>query len=114
LKIVRINAPSDFNNGKFDDPVKFPILETKLSTNFEIFSRDEGDYYMKALTGWFKAPTDGLYRFFMACDDWCQLLLDSTNPFVSGQTTTPNPVLIAERKGSTYWRNYFYENRVGD
>lgn len=47
---------------------------------------DSDDYYMKALSGWFNAPADGQYRFFMACDDWCQLSLDSVNPFVSGQT----------------------------
>jgi hypothetical protein len=79
-------------------------------TNFEILNIDSDDYYMKALSGWFKAPADGKYRFFMACDDWCQLSLDTTTPFVDGQTATPAPVVIAERKGATTWRNYFYDN----
>ena len=26
-------------------------------------------------TGYFKAPADAAYRFYMTCDDWCQLYL---------------------------------------
>ena len=33
------------------------------------------------LSGWFKAPETGNYRFYEACDDWCKIWLDHVNPF---------------------------------
>jgi hypothetical protein len=82
LKSIKIDASTGLSFTKLDDPVTYPITETTLMTNFELLNMDSDDYYMKALSGWFRAPADGQYRFFMACDDWCQLSIDSTNAFV--------------------------------
>lgn len=85
MKSIRVNSSWGIDYTKLDDPVKYPRVETKLVTNFEIFSMDDGDQYEKALSGWFKAPTDGQYRFYISCDDYCQLSLDAANPFVPGR-----------------------------
>lgn len=46
----------------------------------------------------------------MSCDDWCQLALDSENPYVPGQNKTPSPVVITNRGIATSWRNYIQVN----
>jgi hypothetical protein len=65
---------------------------------------------MSALSGWFTAPVTGQYRFYLSCDDICQLLLDSVNPFVPGSASTPQPTQIAYRNYASNWRSYFYAN----
>jgi hypothetical protein len=32
-------------------------------------------YSGNIFTGYFKAPADAAYRFYMTCDDWCELYL---------------------------------------
>lgn len=62
--------------------------------------------------GYFKAPETGEYRFFLSCDDSCDLKLDSTNPLSSGLGFTP--VEIANRWWYTNWREYFNPPEVDD
>lgn len=58
--------------------------------------------------GWFKAPATGRFRFYISCDDKCELEFDATNKFNSEDPTTPAPEIIAQRHSLTDWRHYFY------
>lgn len=71
MKQVKVDAKSGINFARFDNSPKYPIVETNLATSFEILTVNVDHYYMKGLSGWFKAPADGQYRFYMSCDDWC-------------------------------------------
>lgn len=62
--------------------------------------------------GYFKAPETGEYRFYLSCDDICQLNLDSTNTLSSGLAFTP--VEIANRFWYGNWREYFNPPEVDD
>ena len=55
--------------------------------------------------GFFKAPATGEYRFYMSCDDPCELFMDKTNPLSSG--VEPSVEEIANRDWWTTWRNYY-------
>ena len=85
-----------------------PVIEKSLATTFEVTDRyDELDddtadtstlnndlyessvaihttKYTQVLEGWFKAPADGRYRFYMSCDTMCWLEFDETNYYGSG------------------------------
>ena len=84
-----------------------------ISTSFETLNFHSHDYYAQRLSGWFTAPADGEYRFFVSCDDHCELRLDSTTPYTDG-SYTPSPTVIASRTWYTGWRNYFYDNTPWD
>ena len=86
--------PTDGSTPDFDD-FTAQIVETSLATTFEVTERydvledDTADTstladeefgnsvavqtstYLQVLDGWFKAPADGNYRFYMSCDDKC-------------------------------------------
>jgi hypothetical protein len=82
-----------------------PVVETKLLTAFE----NSYNNYTRAGTvtkGWFKAPATGNYRFFISCDDACNLHLDQTNKFVKDAPVEPSREQIAIRHWATGWRNY--------
>ena len=81
-----------------------PVVETKLLTAFE----QSYNNYTRAGTitkGWFRAPATGNYRFYMSCDDACNLWLDS-NKFDKSAPVEPTREQIAIRYGATGWRNY--------
>ena len=66
-----------------------PVKDTQLKTAFE------GAYnnYTRAgisNKGWFKAPATGNFKFYMSCDDACQLFLDQTNKFDKEDYTAPD------------------------
>ena len=53
-----------------------PVVETKLLSAWE----DAYANYTRAVTfsqGWFKAPEAGNYRFYLACDDFCDVKISS-------------------------------------
>jgi hypothetical protein len=84
-----------------------------LLTSMEVFEVD-GDIFKEQISGWFTAPTDGLYRFYISCDDACNLSLDSTTPYAGTPLAEkPVPELIASRSWSTNWRSYFYNKDEG-
>ena len=62
--------------------------------------------------GFFKAPATGEYRFYISCDDPCELFMDKTNPLSSG--VTPNLEEIANRDWADSWRRYFDPPNEGD
>ena len=67
----------------------WPTVETKLLTAFE----NSYSNYTRAATvtkGWFKAPAAGNYRFYLSCNDACQLFLDSTNKWDEAAPVSPD------------------------
>ena len=85
-----------------------PIVETKLQTAFE----NSYSNYTRAGTnskGWFRAPATGNYRFYIACDDACQLFIDETNKWDRSAPVEPDAQQIAIRHSATGWRNYLLE-----
>ena len=84
-----------------------PIVEAKLMTSFETLV-DEVERAGYIMDGWFKAPETGRYRFYLACDDVCQLNLDSEHPYgTEGQDVFNNNISL--RTSWTSWRHYFDE-----
>jgi len=103
------------------------VLEQSLATSFESTDRyeilddntvdtstapDDGyadsvsiqtENYTEEFDGWFKAPADGDFRFFMACDNKCKLEFDSVNFYGSG---TPSLVTLIEIHSSMTFRHY--------
>ncbi len=68
----------------------------------------EGDTNKEDISGWFTAPTTGLYRFYISCDQGCSFSIDATNPYVAGAINSPTPVVVANRNWGTSWRSYWY------
>jgi len=48
-------------------------LSLHLETPYE-----EGDYLANRFEGWFLPPKTARYRFYMSCDDMCQVFLGNT------------------------------------
>jgi len=72
------------------------VSETFLMTDFDNVRRTQ-HYDGIINSGWFKAPETGNYRFYISCDDMCELLLDETNPFNKAAPTDPTLVRKANR-----------------
>ena len=84
---------------------KVPIVETKLLTAFE----QTFNNYTRAGTvtkGWFKAPATGRYKFYISCDDACQLFIDSNNKFNKDSPVAPSLAQIAMRGSASGIRDY--------
>jgi hypothetical protein len=70
---------------------------------FEMPSSDT-TYVGNIWDGYFKAPQTGEYRFFLACDDQCELSLDSVSPLSANVPFSPTT--IANRWWHSGWRDY--------
>lgn len=86
---------------------EYDVRETGLLTGFET---QKNHLYTDGVeaSGWFKAPAAGRYRFYMSCDDKCELTFDATNKFDKTSPVTPAPETIATRNWWAEWRHYFY------
>ena len=82
-----------------------PIVNTQLQTAFE---NSYNNYTRAGIStkGWFKAPATGNYKFYISCDDACQLFLDDANKFDKENYVAPDITQIAIRHSNTSWRNY--------
>lgn len=104
----RMYNPNDWNQSVSishltANPPTWPLAEEKLELVFEQVTRY--DYKVGSVwDGYFKAPVTGEYRFYISCDDACQLRLDSTNHMLMGNTFVP--VTIANRNWNSGWRDY--------
>jgi hypothetical protein len=81
-----------------------PVVETKLLTAWD----DAYGNYTRAFThakGWFKAPEAGKYRFYLACDNFCKVLL-SEEKYDKTKTDAYTMTQRNIRHWSTQWRNY--------
>jgi len=64
--------------------------------------------------GWFKAPATGNYRFYISCDDACNLHFDETTPFDATNPVEPSLTQKANRDSPTEWRHYFMTPDAAD
>jgi hypothetical protein len=62
----------------------------------------QGDYYGSVMEGWFIPPATTTYKFYMACDDNCELFMN--NETSSNDTYSPK---IAENFWSTDYRDFW-------
>lgn len=77
-----------------------------LAPTFEVMDLNSS----QPLSGWFKAPATGDYRFYVSCGSACTLNMNYTHPFdaSSVQTDMPEMETIAYRESGTTWRNHHY------
>jgi len=67
--------------------------------------RNKYEKYGNLMEGFFKAPATGKYRFYITCDDNCELQFDAANPY---DTTTPPTYVytkVAYRSGAVAFRD---------
>jgi hypothetical protein len=81
----------------------YPMTDKKHELVFEMPSSDT-TYVGHIWDGYLKAPVTGDYRFFLSCDDQCELSLDSTSPLSANVPFTPET--IANRWWYSGWRDY--------
>ena len=84
-----------------------PVTRTELATSIEHYHPGGSTIGFK-WDGWFKAPETGNYKFYLACDDLCNINLDKDNPFNAADpsSVTQAPTTVANRNWHTHWRNY--------
>lgn len=75
------------------------MLAMDLEAPYNVKLKGYGNVY----SGYFKAPADARYRFYLACDDYCKLSLSNTTI----DPTKKN--LIHTSPGPSYYRFYFTE-----
>ena len=82
-----------------------------LASTFEVMNLNSSN----PLSGWFKAPANGTYRFYVACDAACSLNMNLTDPFNSAQVnaTMPELTTIASLTKKSDWREYHYQTDDG-
>jgi len=91
---------------------KHPVVETKLLSAWE----DAYGNYTRAVTyaqGWFKAPEAGKYRFFLACNNFCDTKV-SVEKFDKTRTDPYTMIQTNIRHWATPWRNYHLTQDSGD
>jgi hypothetical protein len=64
-------------------------------------SPNMGDRFGHEFKGWFVAPATTNYRFYLACNDHCELSLDST----AGSTTNAEKIVYSNHwcEAREYW-----------
>ena len=86
-----------------------PLIK-ELATSAETHVNELVNNHGILLSGWFKAPESGRYRFYEACDDSCKIWLDPLNPFGAvdmNMETHPQELQeIATNQGHMAWRDY--------
>ena len=61
--------------------------------------------YLNVLDGWFKAPVDGKYKFFVSCSGTCRLEFDMTNYYGSGNDIDAS-IIVDSNEYPMSFRNY--------
>jgi signal transduction histidine kinase len=76
---------------------KLAPVKTGIVSNFDLTVITRPENVGLEFTGWFDAPRDGLYTFFVTSDDGCKLFLDEPAPqfTVIGSAPPPQPRRIA-------------------
>jgi len=97
--------PKVHPNTIHDMKQNFPRRETLAMTlTTEL---NAGDYIGNVFKGWFIPPETTNYRFWQACDDWCNVKFGS-----APQTATETTTIIDNNYRWTHWRDY--RKVVGD
>ena len=68
-----------------------------LETPVNVKDGHSGNIY----TAYFKAPANASYRFYISCDDHCQLYFNNVGKDEAGKT------LVYTSDAATSYRNYF-------
>jgi hypothetical protein len=76
------------------------MIAVDLEAPFGQKDGNEGNIF----TGYFKAPATARYRFYVSCDDWCQLSFSSVDKNPAANTT------IYTSNGWTNYRSYIHPN----
>lgn len=95
--------PNDMRDGSGN------LVQEFQHTSFEYRDFILKDRYGTMMSGFFKAPSTGRFRFRMSCDDQCWLDFDST-AFNPDDPSEPNFVQVAERVTAVQWRHQFLDN----
>lgn len=82
-----------------------------LQSSFEVMHLNSSN----PITGWFKAPATGQYRFYISCDAACSLKYAETplDPTALLTTEPTMKVIASLKKGSSFWRDYHYQDNDG-
>lgn len=72
-----------------------------LATDFEAQVNYKNGPYANVFSGYFQAPADAKYKFYLSCDDICKLNMGN----VSGDPTMTNLVLSVT--SYTSYRSYY-------
>jgi len=64
----------------------------------------KGDFYGQIFKGWFIPPATTDYKFYMSCDDHCELKLSKT----PNDITAPTSIIKVD--GASTFRQYFKDN----
>lgn len=73
----------------------------KLALTMQSPYNEPGDNMGNIYKGWFVAPATTNYRFYLACDDYCDLNLGTTN------MVDTDPTKIAENIGGINYRDWW-------
>lgn len=79
-----------------------------LATSMETLWNHGDSTAMHVFDGWFKAPADGNYRFYMQADDAYKLWLDSSNPYDPSVPVTTTLVEIGQQNWYRGYREYYH------
>ena len=88
---------------------KATLLQTSFENNYDQLYAEA-----TASRGWFKAPATGNYRFYISCDDRCNLHFDETTPFDASAPVEPTMTEKAVRNSASEWRHYFVTPEADD
>ena len=86
--------------------------EEHLHLNFEL-PTNLGTYYGSRLTSFFIPPLNTRYRFYMACDDICDLSM-SLDPSDPTNTTTLLTNWYSAGRARNFWSTAGNETRITD
>lgn len=76
----------------------------KLWTSLDTLWNSDDEKAVHVLSGWFKAPATGRYRFYMQADDQYKLYLDTANPYNAASPVPASPVEIGQQWYFNGWR----------
>jgi hypothetical protein len=79
-------------------------FEEVLAVELEAPINYKNGHYGNIYTAFFKAPATAGYRFYVSCDDWCQLHFNN-----AGKDPVGKKVIYSSDAGASY-RNYFNLN----
>jgi hypothetical protein len=77
-----------------------------IAVDLEAPSNVKDGYSGNIFSGYFKAPANAGYRFYVSCDDWCQLALSNVDKNPAANTT------IYTSDGWSSFRGYFAASGV--
>ena len=83
----------------------------QLASTFEVMHLNSSN----PVSGWFKAPANGQYRFYVSCGSACTLEMNTESPFDIDNISIEMPELttIASLSEGSNWRGYDYPDDDG-